>query len=106
MFKTWPCEQSTKGVPTGGWTVTQVAAAATGPASCPPRALDASARIAARAMTLSTSSLPYVSTIRSLSEKDASFDRLTAARGDEAAATQSKQPTAAPAAIPPATLTN
>jgi len=41
-------------------------------------------------MALSTSSLPYFSTIRSSSDKDTSCDRPTAARGDEAAATKSK----------------
>src|SRR5437660_11957202 len=46
MLNATPGEQSTKGEPTGGWMVTQVAAAA-GIASCPPRALDASARIEA-----------------------------------------------------------
>ena len=53
MLNASPGEQSTKGEPTGGWMVTQAAAAA-GIASCPPRALDASARIEARTMSLNT----------------------------------------------------
>jgi hypothetical protein len=53
MLNASPGEQSTNGEPTGGWTVIQVAAAA-GAASCPPRTLDASTRIEARAKSLNT----------------------------------------------------
>jgi hypothetical protein len=45
-------EQSRKGVPTGGWTVMQVASAWT--AGCPPKALEARNMIEARAKSLNT----------------------------------------------------